>query len=82
MANKTNGWAMAGFILIGIGAAAYGLMIVLGVGAAFVLSGPLSWPALVLFGPPLLGFIILLAKVIVDRVGNEEDDHYSKNVER
>lgn len=49
-----------------------------------------SWPILIALGAgsaifsglSAIGLVILLAKVIFDRLENEEDEYYSKNVER
>ena len=49
-----------------------------------------SWPVLIALGSGTaifsglsgIGLVILLAKVIFDRLENDEDEYYSKNVER
>ena len=86
MAEQTKGWFAVGIGLIIAGCAFYGAMVLLGI--AFVIGqasteadGPV-WLVLIVPGLILLGFIVLIAKVIVDRLGNDEDDYYSKNVDR
>ena len=83
---KTNGWFTIGISLIVLGAAIYGVLMLLGIGLAInqasdEVGAPL-WGVLLIPGLVVLGFLVLLAKVIVDRLGNAEDDHYSKNVDK
>ena len=49
---------------------------------AFSLKGALLMLVLLLPALGVAGMGILLAKVVLDRLGNREDDYYSKNVER
>ena len=83
---KTRGWFTAGMALIIAGGAIYGLLILLGVGFAIhqasAEAGAPIWVALLIPGLVALGFLVLLAKVIVDRLNNAEDDHYSKTVDK
>jgi len=83
---NTKGWFAAGLGLIIVGGAIYGLLILFGVGFAINQAGAETnapvWAIFIIPGLMGLGFIILLAKVIVDRLGNAEDDHYSKTVEK
>lgn len=83
---KTKGWFAIGLGLIVVGAAIYGLLGLLGIGFAInqasIDAGMPLWPVLVIPGLIGLGFLVLLAKVIVDRLNNAEDDHYSKTVDR
>ena len=89
---KTRGWATIGFVLIGVGVVLYVGLFVLGFSAAFFQASsqvdvpgdavPALIAAAVVFGLPLLGVAVLIAKVIVDRLNNPEDDYYSKNVEK
>ena len=83
---KTQGWFTAGMALILLGGAIYGLLILLGVsfavGEASAESGVPFWLILLIPGLVALGFLVLLAKVIVDRLNNAEDDHYSKTVDK
>ena len=83
---KTRGWFAAGMALILLGGAIYGLLILLGVGFAVgqasAEAGAPIWAVLLIPGLVALGFLVLLAKVIVDRLNNAEDDHYSKNVDK
>lgn len=83
---KTNGWFTIGIGLIIFGAAIYGTLMLLGIGFAInqasdEVGAPL-WGVLLIPGLVGLGFLVLLAKVIVDRMGNAEDDHYSKTVDK
>lgn len=89
---KTRGWATVGFILIGAGVALYVGLFILGFSAAFMQASshvetsvnvtPALFLVIAVFGLPLLGVAVLIAKVIVDRLNNAEDDYYSKNVEK
>ena len=83
---NTKGWFAVGMGLIILGAVIYGILMFLGVsfaiGQAAAETGAPIFLILFIPGLVLLGFIILLAKVIVDRIGNAEDDHYSKNVDK
>lgn len=84
---KTKGWFAIGMGLIIAGGAIYGLLILLGVGFAFTQASQeavrtVFWPVLVIPGLVGLGFLVLLAKVIVDRLNNAEDEHYSKTVDK
>jgi len=83
---KTKGWFAVGIGLIVAGGAIYGLLILLGIGfainqASAETSAPI-WAVLLIPGLVALGFLVLLAKVIVDRLNNAEDDHYSKTVDK
>jgi len=84
--SKTQGWFAVGMGLIILGGAIYGLLMLFGVGfalraASAEIEGPL-WAVLLIPGLMAFGFLILLAKVVVDRLNNAEDDHYSKNVDK
>ncbi|MEL6723408.1 MAG: hypothetical protein AAFZ74_07230 [Pseudomonadota bacterium] len=83
----TKGWFTIGMVLIILGGAIYGLLVLLGIGFAIneasqAAVGTPFWAVLMLPGLVGLGFLVLLAKVIVDRLNNAEDDHYSKNVDK
>ena len=83
---KTNDWFTVGISLIVLGAAIYGLLMLFGIGFAInqasnEVGAPL-WGMLLIPGLVGLGFLVLLAKVIVDRLNNAEDDHYSKTVDK
>ena len=86
MGEKTKGWAAIGLGLIFAAAGLYGLLILLGVsfaiGEAASEVGAPVWA--ILFLPLLagIGVLVLIAKVIVDRLTSEEDNHYSKTVDR
>lgn len=87
MADKsTNGLFWLGMgLIIGAGAI-YGIFMLLGVSVAIgqatsEVGAPL-FAVLALPAMAVLGFILLLAKVVIDRVGNAEDDHYSKTVDQ
>ncbi len=87
MANKrTQGWAAVGLSLIVLGGAFYALALVFGLGLAVQDAARESGAGVYLFlivpGFAGLGLLILLAKVIVDRLGNAEDDYYAKNVDQ
>jgi hypothetical protein len=83
---NTQGWFAVGIGLIIGGGAIYGLLMILGIGFAIGeasnQTGAPIWAVLAIPGLMALGFLILLAKVIVDRLGNAEDDHYSKTVDK
>ena len=83
---KTKGWFAVGIGLIIAGGAIYGLLILLGIGFAInqasAEAGAPIWAVLLIPGLVALGFLVLLAKVIVDRVTNPEDQHYSKTVDK
>lgn len=86
MAQTTKGWFVAGMGLILGAAALYGLALLLGlgfvIGAATAEAGAPVLLVLLVPGMAGLGFLILLLKVIVDRLGNAEDDHYSRTVDQ
>jgi len=63
-----------GYLLLGISALGWLLGVVLG--DNFILP---VWPFFILGNS---GFILLLVKVIRDRIKNKEDDYYSKNVKK
>lgn len=83
---STKGWFAVGIGLIIAGGAVYGLLAILGIGLAIgEVSSEAGAPFLFVLAIPgliALGFLVLLAKVIVDRIGNAEDDHYSKTVDK
>ncbi|MCR9195954.1 MAG: hypothetical protein NXH88_14550 [Hyphomonas sp.] len=83
---KTQGWFAVGIGLIIAGGAIYGLLMLLGIGFAInqasAQAGAPIWAVLLIPGLVALGFLVLLAKVIVDRLNNAEDDHYSKTVDK
>lgn len=83
---KTKGWFALGIGMIVVGGAIYGLLILFGIGFALNQASAESnapvWAVLLIPGLVGLGFLVLLAKVIVDRINNAEDDHYSKTVDK
>ena len=83
---QTKGWFAAGLGLIILGGAIYGLAILFGIGFAVTEAsretGVPFWLIIAVPGLIALGFLILLLKVIIDRLGNAEDDHYSKTVDK
>lgn len=83
---KTKGWFAIGVGLIIAGGAIYGLLMLLGIGFAIhqasAEAGAPIFVVLLIPGLVALGFLVLLAKVIVDRLNNAEDDHYSKTVDK
>lgn len=86
----TRGWFAVGIGLIIAGGAVYGLFMILAggyaigtvVGSASAEAGVSLLAVLAVPGSIVLGFLVLLAKVVVDRLNNAEDDHYSKNVHK
>ncbi|MHA7857909.1 MAG: hypothetical protein ACX94D_07470 [Henriciella sp.] len=82
----TKGWFTIGITLIVLGGAVYALGTLFGVFALIQQSeaivGASFWAFLLIPGLVGLGFLVLLAKVIVDRLNNAEDDHYSKTVDK
>ena len=84
--SNTKGWFALGMSLIILGGAVYGLAFLFGIGIAIhqasAEAGAPIWLVLLIPGLVGLGFLVLLAKVIVDRLGNAEDDHYSKTVDK
>lgn len=84
--SRTRGWFAIGFGLIVAGGAIYGLLFIIGIGFAINTAseetGPAIWAVLAIPGLVILGFLVLLAKVVVDRLDNAEDDHYSKTVDK
>ncbi|MEO1554582.1 MAG: hypothetical protein AAFR82_11690 [Pseudomonadota bacterium] len=83
---STKGWFATGLGLIIVGGAIYGVLILLGIGFAInqasLQAGAPIWPVLLIPGLVGAGFLVLLAKVIVDRMNNAEDDHYSKTIDK
>lgn len=63
-----------GYLLLAIVVIAWIIAMIVGM----VLAFPFGLIGLV----AILGFGLLLIKVITDRLQNKEDDHYSKNVEK
>lgn len=84
--NATKGWFVVGLGLIILGAVIYGLLMLTGIGFAIYTAsaetGAPVWAMLLIPGLVALGFLILLAKTVVDRLNNAEDDHYSKTVDK
>lgn len=82
----TKGWFTFGIALIVLGGAIYALGTVFGLFVLFQQSeelvGASFWAVLLIPGLVGLGFLVLLAKVVVDRLNNAEDDHYSKTVDK
>lgn len=81
MAQSTKGWAVAGFVLIGASFAIYALAILVLGGVAIFAAGPASGFVFLIIGPGAIGFAILLAKVLVDRMNSPEDDYYADNID-
>ncbi len=65
---------LLGYTLLGIVALCYGIAIVIGLVVA--------WPWGILGLMALLGFGVLLVKVITERLRNREDDHYTNSVDQ
>lgn len=84
--NPTRGWFAVGIGLIIFGGAIYAVLMMTGIGFAIYTAsaetGAPFWAVLAIPGLVALGFLVLLAKVVVDRLNNAEDDHYSKTVDK
>ena len=82
----TKGWFAVGIGLIILGGGVYVLGTIFGVFMIVRQSsqavGTPFWAILLIPALVGLGFLVLLAKVIVDRLNNAEDDHYSKTVDK
>ena len=65
---------LIGYILLGIVAVIWIVAIIIGIVATF----PVGIIGLI----GILGVGFLFAKVVKDRIDNEEDDYYSKNVDK
>ncbi|MEM8981551.1 MAG: hypothetical protein AAGC71_00900 [Pseudomonadota bacterium] len=63
-----------GYICLAVVAAVYAALMLTGI----VAMGAFSWIGLLF----VVGIGALFIKVLAERLGNKEDDHYSKNVER
>lgn len=63
-----------GYMLLGLGFVAWFIL--------FVAALWFSWPSSIIGGFIIGGLVLLLIKVLLDRVKNAEDNHYSKNVEK
>ncbi|GGB57653.1 MULTISPECIES: hypothetical protein [Henriciella] len=82
----TNLLFVAGIGLVILGAAIYGLFVLLGigfaVGEASQETGTPVYLILLVPGIVVLGLLLLFIKVVADRLASKEDDHYSKTVEK
>ncbi len=63
-----------GYVFLAIVAVAWLVAMLVGMIAAFPVG------LIGLLG--IVGFGFLFAKVVADRIGNQEDDHYSRNVDK
>ena len=63
-----------GYILLGIVATIWIIVVLVGVIAAF----PIGLIGLI----AIIGIGLLFVKVVKDRINNKEDDHYSENVDK
>ena len=72
--NKLSIMENLGYVLLGIVGVLWLVAILIGFVAAF----PFGLIGFVALG----GFILLFVKVIKDRMDNEEDDYYSKNIDK
>ncbi|MGB3624435.1 MAG: hypothetical protein WA989_01315 [Henriciella sp.] len=83
---STNILFIIGLGLIILGAGIYSLLTMLGVSFAIgEVSQETGAPVhLVLLIPGIvfLGLLLLFIKVVADRLGSKEDDHYSKTVDK
>lgn len=86
MENKTKGWFTLAMVLIFTPAVLYAGLVVFGVTTALSQAaagaGPGIFLLLLIPASVIAGFGILIAKVILDRIGNKEDDYYSKNIHK
>ena len=84
MESKTKGWFTVAMVFIFTAAVLYGLLAFTGIATALGLAVAEAGPGILLLliipGLALIGFGILVAKVIVDRLNSKEDDYYSKNI--
>ena len=83
---STNLLFIIGIGLIILAAALYGVLTLLGVSFAVgEAAAETGTPVYVIFALPglvFLGLTLLFVKVIADRLGSKEDDHYSRTVEK
>ena len=83
---SSNVLFVIGIGLIIAGAAIYGVLALLGVSFAVgEVSEEAGVPALVALALPglvFLGLVLLCIKVVIDRVFNKEDSHYSRTVDK
>lgn len=86
MTEENSNWLNLGLWLRGVGfsgMAVCGLLMTFGFFRSDIGLGLWMIAGLFVFSALMAaGLAILLAKVVKDRLENEEDDHYSKNVER
>lgn len=82
----TNLLFIIGIGLIILAAAVYGLLTLLGisfaVGEASQEAGVPVFLILLIPGMVLVGFLLMVIKVVADRLGSKEDDYYSKTVDK
>ncbi|MEQ9316536.1 MAG: hypothetical protein RLN72_11845 [Henriciella sp.] len=82
----TNILFIIGLGLVILGAGIYALLTVLGVGFAVgEVSQETGVPVhlvLLIPGIVVVGLLLLFIKVVADRLGNKEDDHYSRTVDK
>ncbi len=82
----TNILFILGIGLIIAGAAIYGVLMLLGVSFAIgEVSAETDTPVYLVFALPgliFLGLLLLFIKVVADRLGSKEDDHYSRTVDK
>ena len=82
----TNLLFIIGLGLIITAVAVYAIATLLGVsfviGEASQESGVPVYVILFIPGLAFLGFLLLFIKVVADRLGNKEDDHYSRTVDK
>ena len=64
----------AGYFFIALGVVLWGLLVIFG-----IVQSPIAG---IFGGAFIIGFGILLIKVLKDRAQNKEDDYYDKNVEK
>lgn len=82
---STNLLFVIGIGLIILAAAVYGVLTLLGIGAAVSdasqETGVPVFMILLVPGLVFFGFLLMVIKVVSDRLGSKDDDHYTKNVD-
>jgi len=82
----TNGLFVVGIGLIILAGAMYGILTLLGVSFAIAQvsaeAGASLWLILALPAIATIGFLMLVAKVVLDRLNSKEDDYYSRNIDK
>ncbi len=80
MSEKPDGMTIAAIVLIGLGAVIYGSLALMAVLVGFALTFPFGLLGVLIFGLPAIGVGLLLLKVVMDRLNDPEDRHYSRDI--